>query len=66
VLFLLVLPEAALIIAQGVTGDALFGWLNLALGPILGLVLFVTGVRLGGRWLESRGPEMLAQLSVNR
>ena len=66
VLFLLVLPEAALIVAQGVTGNALFGWLNLALGLILGLILFVVGVRLGGRWLESRGPEMLAQLSVNR
>ena len=28
--------------------------------------LFVTGVRIGGRWLDSRGPEMLAELGVNR
>jgi len=26
----------------------------------------VVGVRVGGRWLEARGPEMLAQLTVNR
>ena len=43
VLFLLVLPEAALIIAQSVTGNALFGWLNLALGPILGAGTFRGG-----------------------
>ncbi|MDQ0075368.1 transporter [Arthrobacter oryzae] len=66
VLFLLVLPEAALIVAQSVTGNALFGWLNLALGTILGVVLFVLGVRLGGKWLDARGPELLAQLAVNR
>jgi ABC-2 type transport system permease protein len=66
VLAILVLPEAAMIIAQSVTGDALFGWLNLILGPILGLVLFVVGIRVGGRWLDARGPEMLAQLTVNR
>ncbi len=65
-LAVLVLPEAALLIAQGVTGNALFGWLNLVLGPALGLVLFVVGIRVGGRWLEARGPEMLAQLTVNR
>jgi len=65
-LSVLVLPEAGLVIAQGVTGEPLFGWLNLAVGPILGLVLFVVGVRLGGRWLDARGPEMLAQLTVNR
>jgi ABC-2 type transport system permease protein len=65
-LAILVLPEAALLIAQSMTGNALFGWLNLALGPILGLVLFVVGIRVGGRWLEARGPEMLAQLTVNR
>ena len=65
-LAVLVLPEAALLIAQGVTGNAVFGWLNLVLGPALGLVLFVVGIRVGGSWLEARGPEMLAQLTVNR
>jgi ABC-2 type transport system permease protein len=66
ILALLVLPEAALIVAQWVTGNPLFGWINLALGPILGLVIFVAGVRIGGRWLDARGPELLAQLVINR
>ncbi|WP_411373621.1 transporter [Arthrobacter sp. MPF02] len=66
VLLVLVLPEAALVIAQLVTGDSLFGWINLAAGPVLGLVLFVAGVRLGGKWLDARGPELLAQVAVNR
>jgi ABC-2 type transport system permease protein len=66
ILALLVLPEGALLIAQLVTGNTLFGWINLAVGLILGLVFFVAGVRLGGRWLDARGPELLAQLTVNR
>lgn len=66
VLLVLTLPEAALIIVQAVTGDPVFGWANLALGPLLGTALFVAGVRLGGRWLDARGPDLLAQLTVNR
>lgn len=63
---MLILPEAALLIAQLLTGQQVFGWINLALGPLLGSVLFVAGVRVGGRWLDARGPELLAQLTVNR
>jgi ABC-2 type transport system permease protein len=66
VLMVLVLPEAGLVLAQVLTGDALFGWINLALGPVLGTALFTAGVRLGGRWLDARGPELLAQVGVNR
>jgi ABC-2 type transport system permease protein len=66
VLLVLVLPEAALLIAQLVTGNSLFGWINLAVGTVLGLALFVAGVRLGGKWLDARGPELLAQVAVNR
>ena len=66
VLLLLVLPEAALVIAQAVTGSMVPGWINLGAGPLLGLVLFGLGVRLGGLWLDARGPELLAQLAVNR
>jgi ABC-2 type transport system permease protein len=66
VLLVLVLPEAALLVAQAVTGSALFGWLNLAVGTVLGLGLFLAGVRLGGKWLDARGPELLAQVTVNR
>lgn len=66
VLFLLVLPELVLVIVQAVTGNPLWGWFNLALGAALGFILFVAGIRLGGRWLDRRGPELFAQLSVNR
>lgn len=66
ILVVLAVPEIGLLIAQAITGNAVFGWINLAVGPILGLALFAAGVRLGGRWLDGRGPEMLAQLSVNR
>lgn len=66
VLFVLVLPEAALLVAQLVTGNQAFGWINLAVGTVMGLVLFVLGVRLGGKWLDARGPELLAQVAVNR
>ncbi|MFC7847776.1 transporter [Arthrobacter sp. NPDC057388] len=66
VLLVLVLPEAGLLLAQVFTGDPLFGWINLAVGPVLGTALFTAGVRLGGRWLDARGPELLAQVTVNR
>ena len=66
ILSLLVLPEVGLSIAQLVTGNPVFGWTNLAVGLMLGLALFGAGVRLGGKWLDARGPELLAQLTVNR
>ncbi|WP_406637585.1 transporter [Pseudarthrobacter quantipunctorum] len=66
VLMILVLPQAGLLVAQVVTGNSLFGWINLTAGTALGLGLFVAGVRLGGKWLDARGPELLAQVSVNR
>lgn len=66
VLLLLVVPELGLTIAQAVTGNPVPGWINLVVGPVLGLVLFAVGVRLGGKWLDARGPELFAQLTVNR
>ncbi|MEW1806029.1 transporter [Pseudarthrobacter sp. NPDC080039] len=66
VLMVLVLPEAVLLAAHAITGNVLFGWLNLAAGIVLGLALFLAGVRLGGKWLDARGPELLAQVNVNR
>ncbi|OFI39737.1 transporter [Arthrobacter sp. SW1] len=62
----LLIPEIALVVAQAVTGRELFGWTALAVGPLLGGALFVAGVRLGGAWLDRRGPEMFAQLADNR
>ena len=66
VLMVLVAPEVALLAAQFITGSAVPGWITLVLGPVLGLALFAAGVRAGGAWLDRRGPELLAQLAVNR
>jgi ABC-2 type transport system permease protein len=66
VLLVLVSPELALVALQLAGGSAVPGWICLVLGPVLGVVLFVTGVRLGGKWFDTRGPELLAQLAVNR
>jgi ABC-2 type transport system permease protein len=66
ILMVLVLPEVGLLVAQLVTGNSLFGWINLLAGTGLGVGLFVAGIRLGGKWLDARGPELLAQVSVNR
>ena len=66
VLAVLLLPELALVLVQVIAGGPEAGWINLAVGPLLGIALFITGVRLGGRWLDVRGPELFAQLSVNR
>ncbi|WP_342767744.1 transporter [Arthrobacter silvisoli] len=62
----LLLPEIAMVVAQLVTGSMVFAWLGLAGGPVFGLAFFVAGIRLGGRWLDRRGPEMFAQLANNR
>ena len=63
---ILVLPEAALLVAEFATGNHTLGWANLVTGPLLGLALLAGGVRLGGRWLDARGPELLAQVAVHR
>jgi ABC-2 type transport system permease protein len=66
VLMVLVAPELALVAAQFITGSSVPGWITLVLGPVLGVALFVVGVRVGGAWLDRRAPELLAQLAVDR
>ena len=66
VMAVLLLPEIAMVVAQAATGSAVFGWIGVGAGPVLGLAFFTAGIRLGGRWLDRRGPEMFAQLSNNR
>ena len=46
--------------------DAVEALLRRKPDAVLGLALFATGVRTGGAWLDRRGPELLAQLAVNR
>ncbi|CAN5150738.1 hypothetical protein BH09ACT5_BH09ACT5_07810 [soil metagenome] len=62
VLGVLALPEIALALFGFATGQTLFGWLSIIVGTGLGAGLLVAGVRGGGRILDRRGPELLAQL----
>ncbi|GAB3618042.1 hypothetical protein GCM10027416_25990 [Okibacterium endophyticum] len=62
VVAVLVLPELVLAIVGFVTGAQLLGWLSLVAGIVLGLLFLVLGVRIGGRIVDRRGPELLAQL----
>lgn len=66
VMLLLALPEIVLAIVYFVTGDALFGWLTLVIGSVLGVILLVVGIRSGGRWYDRRAPELLLSVSANR
>jgi ABC-2 type transport system permease protein len=62
VIAVLCLPEIVLLIVSLVTREAIWGWLGLAAGIVLGAVLLVVGVRVGGRVLDARAPELLLQL----
>ena len=66
VMLLLALPQIVLGVVFFVTGDALFGWLTLLVGLVLGVVLLVVGIRMGGRWYDRRAPELLLAVSANR
>jgi ABC-2 type transport system permease protein len=66
ILGVLALPEIALALFGFATGQALFGWLAVVVGAGLGAGLLVLGVRVGGRILDSRGPELLVQLQKQK
>ena len=59
----LALPELALGVASFFTGSAMLGWLALLVGLALGSVVAVVGIRIGGRVLDRRGPELLTALA---
>ncbi|MET1036333.1 MAG: transporter [Arthrobacter sp.] len=66
VMTVLLLPAGALLVAQLVTGDAVYGWWALVVGPLVGAVLFGIGLRLGGRWWDARLPELMQATVLNR
>jgi ABC-2 type transport system permease protein len=61
ILSVLVLPEFVLMIVFAVTGDVAWGWAGLAVGSALGGLFVVLGIRIGGRMLDSTGPDLLAK-----
>jgi ABC-2 type transport system permease protein len=66
IMSVLLLPALGLLVAQVLTHRALFGWLALAVGVVEGAVLLVAGIRLGGRWLDARAPELMQAVAANR
>ncbi|AMM19124.1 hypothetical protein AX769_01965 [Frondihabitans sp. PAMC 28766] len=66
ILGLLAIPEIVLSVVAGATGSLTLGWVTLVVGLLLGAALLVAGVRVGGRQLEQRAPELLARLRVQK
>ncbi|MBD7995494.1 transporter [Arthrobacter sp. Sa2CUA1] len=62
----LALPLLAPALAYAFGAGQVWGWVTLAVGTVLGSVLLVAGIRVGGRWLDQRGPEVLLAVSVNK
>ncbi|WP_394159419.1 transporter [Galactobacter valiniphilus] len=59
-------PAIGLFIATLITGSALLGWLTLVVGLLWGAGVLVLGVRIGGRWMEAREPELMQAVMLNR
>lgn len=55
-------PEIILAILAVATGNALFGWLALVVGVVLGVVFFILGVRIGGRIFDRTAPDLLQRV----
>ncbi len=62
----IVLPVLGLALAAVITGSTLLSWLTLAAGILLGAGLLAAGIRIGGRWLDRRAPELLVAVTVNK
>lgn len=65
-LTLLIVPELVLAIISFATDQVLFGWLALATGLILGSILLLLGLRMGGKWYDTRTPELLLAVGRNK
>lgn len=55
-------PTLALALLSLVWDSALLGWLALAAGVIMGIVVIVVGVAVGGRALDRTGPDLLRRI----
>jgi len=62
VVFVAAAPAAALAVVAVLRGSTALGWASLAAGLVLGTVWLVVGVRVGGRLLERRAPQLLQKV----
>ncbi|MDO5618367.1 hypothetical protein [Kocuria sp.] len=63
---LLTLPAVIPLFIQVQTGQMVWGVVALTVGVLLGAAVCAVGVWLGGKWLDARGPELLATVSNYR
>jgi ABC-2 type transport system permease protein len=66
ILGVLCLPEIVLLVVAALTHAAVWGWVGLVVGIVLGAVFLVLGVNQGGALLDRRAPELLVQLNRAR
>jgi len=59
-------PAIGLLIAYSVTNNSMWAWVLLLVGLVLGAIYLLVGVRVGGKWLESRWPELMQATVRNR
>ncbi|TFD54566.1 transporter [Cryobacterium frigoriphilum] len=62
ILLLLVLPEIVLFTIGAATGQAVWGWLTVLVGVVLGTFYLWLGVRRGGARLDARGADLFENL----
>ncbi|MBP3034699.1 transporter [Arthrobacter sp. zg-ZUI100] len=62
----IVFPVLALAVTALLSDNPVWDWATLAGGILLGAGLLVAGIRIGGKWLDRRAPELLAAVSVHK
>ncbi|NNC12154.1 transporter [Planctomonas sp. JC2975] len=62
ILAVLTSPEIVLFLVSVFTGEAIWGWIGLVVGVVLGPIALAIGVRVGGNVLDRRAPQLLMQL----
>ncbi|MGA0567415.1 transporter [Rathayibacter sp. KR2-224] len=62
VLAVITAPEIVFLVLALLTGQPVWGWAGLAAGIVLGPIALTVGVRVGGRILDRRAPQLLLQL----
>ena len=65
-LLVLLVPVLIPAVAAVVTENPVWSFATLAAGIVLGTAVLAAGIRLGGRWMDARAPELLQQVSVNK
>jgi ABC-2 type transport system permease protein len=56
------LPSLVPAVIAAATGQALFGWIALVVGLVLGSGILVLGIFVGGRAFDRNAPALLARL----